>query len=206
MSVARDEEMIVPLPNTFARAPVSTHIRSTLLVSSLGAITRHGFRDAYVKLVPPQRLTAIETAIAGMWLPLDIALDHYGACDRLDLPKSLPFELGGEVVRELQKTFLGTLLKLASSEAGVSAWTGLARFGAIYERSFKGGGIRIFQLGPKDVRVEVLGQPLSAIAYFRIAYRGFIKAGCEFFTKSVFVHDVPKHCTATTLAYRISWA
>ncbi len=65
--MARDEEMIVPLPNTFARAPVTTHIRSTLLVSSLGAITRHGFRDAYVKLVPPERLTTIETAVAGMW-------------------------------------------------------------------------------------------------------------------------------------------
>jgi hypothetical protein len=41
------------------------------------------------------------------------------------------------------------------------------------------------------------GLPVSAIRYFRIAYRGFIQAGCEFFARRVVV--------ATTLAYRIAW-
>lgn len=114
--------------------------------------------------------------------------------------------MGGEVVRNLQKTFIGTVLKAASSGAGISPFVGLQKFTAIYARSIKGGGGRVVRVGPKDVRVEFVGLPLAAIRYFRVAYRGFIQAGCEFFAKRVVVAELAPYLSPTTVAYRIAWA
>ena len=113
--------------------------------------------------------------------------------------------MGGEIVRTMQKTFIGMALKAASSGAGITPVTGLKKFASVFSRSFKGGGVCIVRLGPKDVRVEFVGLPVSGIRYFRIAYRGFIQAGCEFFARRVVVAELGKYLTATTLAYRIAW-
>lgn len=47
--------------------------------------------------------------------------------------------------------------------------------------------------------------PPCSLRYFRIAYRGFIQAGCEFFARRVVVAELGKYLSATTVAYRIAW-
>jgi hypothetical protein len=140
-----------------------------------------------------------------MWLPIEVALAHYRACDALDLPVDEQLEMGGEVVRSLQKTFIGMALKAASSGAGITPIVGLRKFATVFSRSFKGGGVCIVRLGPKDVRVEFVGLPVASVRYFRIGYRGFIQAGCEFFARRVVVAELGKYLSGTTVAYRIAW-
>jgi hypothetical protein len=140
-----------------------------------------------------------------MWLPIEVGIAHYRACDTLDLPAEEQLQLGGEIVRTLQKTFLGAALKAASSGAGITPITGMKKFAGVFSRSFKGGGVCIVRLGPKDVRVEFVGLPVSGIRYFRVAYRGFIQAGCEFFSRRVIVAELNRYLSETTVAYRIAW-
>ncbi|MGO8991733.1 MAG: hypothetical protein ACLQVI_00285 [Polyangiaceae bacterium] len=200
------EEVVVPFPAQLPRAPHATHCRSTLLVASVQALRRHGHYARYEALVAREHLEAITSTVAGVWLPIEIAIAHYRACDALALAVDEQLTIGGEVVRTIQRTFIGTLLKLASSGAELSPMVGMQKFAAIYVRTFQGGGAKVVQIGPKDVRTEIVGQPLSLIPYFRVAYRGFIQAGCEFFARRTFVTELPRYMSATTLGYRVSWA
>jgi hypothetical protein len=96
-------------------------------------------------------------------------------------------------------------LKAASSGVGVTPIVGMKKFASVFSRSFKGGGVCIVRLGPKDVRVEFVGLPVSGIRYFRTAYRGFLQAGFEFFARRVVVAELNKYLSETTVAYRIAW-
>jgi len=195
----------VPYPPTLTTAPVATHCRSTLLVTSQTALKRHSRYEAYAGTLASKHAEAIKSSAAGMWLPIEVGLAHYGACEALNLSTEEQLELGGEVVRALQRTFIGSALKAASSGAGIGPLAGLEKFATIYSRSIKGGGARVVRLGPKDARVDFVGLPLAAVRYFRVAYRGFIQAGCEFFTHRVHVAELGAWLTASTLAYRIAW-
>lgn len=202
---AFQEEILVPFPETMAQAPRATLCRSTLLVASMQALRRHGHYERYERVVSPAHLETITSAVAGVWLPIEVGVAHYGACDALGLSTAEQLKIGGEVVRMLQKTFLGTLLKLAASGADLSPMVGMAKFAAIYGRSIQGGGAKVVQIGMKDVRAEVVGLPFAAIPYFRVAYRGFIQAGCEFTGRRAFVSELSRYTSDTTLGYRISW-
>ena len=65
--------------------------------------------------------------------------------------------------------------------------------------------MRVVRFGPKDVRVDFVGEPFAAIRYFRVAYRGFLQAGCELFSRRVNVAELDSFRSASTLAYRIAW-
>lgn len=110
--------MIVPYPDSLANEPVATHCRTTLLFTSLQAIKRHGYYDRYVAALSPRHLDTILSSAAGMWLPIEVGVAHYTACDALDIPLDEQLEIGGEVVRAMQKTFLGGVLKSASWASG----------------------------------------------------------------------------------------
>ena len=199
------EDVLVPFPVSLGREPTATHCRGTLVVASQTTLKKRGHYDRYLKLMTPEHITAIASAVAQMWLPIDIGIAHYNACDALHLPTDEQLSMGGEVVHNLQRTFLGTVLKAAGSGAGITPLLGLQKFASVYSRSIKGGGGRVVRIGPKDVRVEFVGLPLAACGYFRTAYRGFIQAGCEFFAQRVVVTELRAFLSPSTVAYRIAW-
>lgn len=199
------EEFVVPFPSTLEDEPVATHCRGTLLLASRQSLKRHGHLDRYKAHLPPEHELTIASSVAGTWLPMDLCIAHYRACDALDLPTEEQLDLGAAVVHELQRTFIGTALRAASRGVGVSPLVGLKKFFTVYARSFKGGGGRMVRIGPKDVRVEFVGNQLAEVGYFRIAYRGFINAGCEIFAHRVVTAELVAHRSPTTMAYRIAW-
>jgi hypothetical protein len=200
------EEILVPFASTLAEAPDATHCRSTLLLASIGRLRQHGLYDRYASVMPREHLAAIQSATgAGEWLPIGVGVAHYRACDALGLPDDQVLLLGAEVVHELQRTFIGTFLKAASQGTGVGLLAGMLKFATIYTRSIRGGGGRVVRIGPKDMRLEFVGLPLSPIHYFRVAYRGFIQAGCELFAKRVVVAELAAFAGPTTLGYRVAW-
>lgn len=199
------EEVLVPFPESMAQHPVVLRFRSTLLVSSAQALQKRGHHERYLAQLSAEQRDAMTSLVAGVWVPAETAIIHYGACDRLGLSSQEQLDLGADVVQMLQRTFIGTVLKLANTSAGVTPWVGLQKFAAIHGRMFDGGGACVVQTGPKDARVEIVGQPLASNGYFRTAYRGFIRAGCEFFAKRVFVNE-PRVSSVSMLVYRVSWA
>jgi hypothetical protein len=82
----------------------------------------------------------------------------------------------------------------------------MKHFAKIYERLFVGGGVTITKVGPKDARIEIVGLPLARIAYFKHAYRGLIKAGCDLFASRSFCNVLPACCSPLRLGYRLAWA
>ena len=199
------EETVVPFPEALAAEPMVTHCRGTLLLASRRALQRYGWFERYKAHLAPEHEIAIASSTAGTWLPVDLCLAHYGACEALDIPIDEQLMLGASVVHALQRTFIGTVLRAAGRGVELSPLVGLQKFFTVYSRSFKGGGGRMVRLGPKDVRVEFVGNPVASIRYFRVAYRGFITAGCETFAHRVVTAELDAHTSATTMAYRIAW-
>jgi hypothetical protein len=203
--VAFPPEEIVPFQFGRGLVPGATHCRGTLLLASRQTLRNRGHFDRYLAALSPADAAAIDAAIAAAWLPIELGIAHYRACDALNLSVDETLSIGGEVVRNLQRTFIGSLVKAASSGAGVTPIFGLQRFTTIYFRTIKGGDARVVRYAPKDARVEFVGLPFSAIRYFRIAYRGFIQAGCELFARRVIVAELNAYLGPTTCAYRIAW-
>ena len=206
MSSPFREEILIPFPATLAAEPSTTHCRGMLLVASFNAIKSHGHHERYLVALPAQYVTPITTAIASEWIPIDVVLAHYRACEALGLSAEETLSIGGAVVMSLQRTFIGGVLKKATVEAGVSPLFGLQKFASVYYRTMKGGGARAVRIGPKDVRLDFVGQPLSAVQYFRLSYRGFLQAGCAFFARRVVVAELARYLSATTCTYRVAWA
>jgi hypothetical protein len=122
------EEQLVPFPTTLAQEPAVTHLRGTLLMSSRRALQRFGHFEPYRALLPPHVEMAVASSVAGAWLPIELGVAHYRACDALQLSVDDTLKLGAAVVHELQRTFIGTIISTASKEAGVSPLLGLQKF------------------------------------------------------------------------------
>jgi hypothetical protein len=199
------EELLVPFPPTLADEPMMTHARGTLILASRKSLERRGWFERYKAHLPSQHELTIASSTASTWLPVDVALAHYRACEALGLSEDEQLALGAAVVHALQKTFLGSVVRTASKGTGLSPLPALQKFFHLYARSFKGGGSRMVRIGPKDVRAEFVGNQAAAIRYFRVAYRGFITAGCETFAQRVVTAELGAYASPTSVAYRIAW-
>jgi hypothetical protein len=149
-----------------------------LLLSSIAALRARGLEEAYFAQLPSELHHCMRSLVAGTWLDLDVAIAHYGACRRLDLTKDQIEDNGREVGRRVQLTVLHTLTRLATG-AGVTPWTVIPLFPTLTARMWQGGGSTVDKVGPKDVIIEVVQNPLMSNSYFRNSYRGVIAGALE---------------------------
>ena len=205
MTNAYPEELIIPFAHRAPRVHAVEAIRSTLITSSLAALRDRGHYERYLAALPLEKHEAVLSSIAGQWLPIHLGIVHYEACESLRLPAEEQEAIGADVATRVQGTFLGTLVRAARG-AGVTPWLGFKQYARLWARLFRGGDVAVYKTGPKDARLEVVGLPLSRIGYFRAGFRGVNRATCALFSASVYVHDVPRLCTGTTLGFRMSWA
>jgi hypothetical protein len=198
------EEEVHPFPAD-AVATVVTEFKSTLLVSSILNLRERGHFDRYQALLPQKDRETVLSAVAGIWLPIEIGLSHYTAVNSLGLTYAENADAGAAIGRKIQATLLGTVARLAQT-SGVTPWTVLAQFQRLFERIFRGGGgTRVVKLGPKEARIDIVGLPLAALPQFRAGFQGMIKSGGELFCTRTYVTEVPKLCTNTTIGYRCAW-
>jgi len=197
-------ETFLPFRAPPARMGIATLARSTLVTASIQSLRARGLYDRYaVRLAEDQR-TALSTAIAGVWIPMSLAVAHYRACDALRLCIGEQLDIALEVGQQMHGTFLGAMLRLAKS-VGVTPWAALAYSGKLYERLFRGGGIAVTRTGPKDARVDMVGNPLCDIEYFRVGVRGVYESGLELFCQRVTTHEIPRRYQGLDMGVRISW-
>ena len=197
------EQVVVPF--TSARSQPATEARSTLLTTSVQAMRAHGHFARYEQALDKELKETILTAVAGMWLPLEVAMAHYAACDSLKLSSQEELAIGREVGERVQGTLLGLLVRTAKT-AGLTPWAGLSHATKLWERLFQGGSVQVIKLGPKEARLEMVNNRLFSIAYFRNAFRGLTYGGAELFCEKAYVHELPKLTNDTTLGLRVSWA
>ena len=123
-------EILVPhVPNITA----VTHLRSTLLQSSLHALRERGHFDAWAGAISPNYRTTILEAVGPAWLPLEVGIAHYQACDDLALPQQELQAIGQAVGSRVRATFLNTVTR-TMNQTGVSLWTFVPQFGRLWGR------------------------------------------------------------------------
>jgi hypothetical protein len=200
------EEVRVPLRTNGGRVPLVTHARSTLIAGSVLGLRGRGLLDRYLLHLPKEMHDVIMQSVAGDWVPLEVAVAHYRAADALGLSADEQFELGRTAADRVQNSLLGTLARVTKG-AGVTPWVGLDYFQRLWDRMLQGGSGAVYALGPKEARAEVHGLPhLPEIAYFRNGWRGMFAGSCALFCNKVYVTEVRKLTTPTTLGFRVAWA
>ncbi|MBI2394384.1 MAG: hypothetical protein HYV09_32740 [Deltaproteobacteria bacterium] len=196
------ESVVYPLPKPLV---ATTQVRSTLLCASMQSLRARGHFDAYLaELTEEQRAQAIAMT-AGSWLPVQSAMVHYLACDRVVMSRDERLEIGAEVARRIQQSPLHVLVRL-SREAGASPWSVLAYAEKLRAQSWQGGGVQILKTGPKDMRLVWQLQPCARSTHFRAGFAGIVKGLFELFCRRAYVSEETAHCTDTTLAIAGSWA
>jgi len=181
------------------------HARSTLLLGSVASLRAAGLFEAYEAVAPAEVLAAVGSSVAGMWIPIDVAVAHYVACDGLGLSSESAAKQGRATFERTKGLLLGTAIGLARG-AGVTPWTLMPHLQRFWLRGFDGGGVRAVKLGPKEARIDVIACPLFKSRYFRAGYRGLAASLLELVCRKAYAHERPFGDGETALSLRVQWA
>ncbi len=184
--------------------PLATEIRSTLVVSALQTVRARGLMDKYRETLPASAQERITSLVAGSWIPVELALDHYRAMDRLQLTNEEIDGIGADVAARVNKSVLSIAVSL-SKRAGATPWTALSVSHRINDTNWRGSDIAIYRLGPKEARYDWLGQPCASVPYFVTAFGGFLRGLGSLFSSRIYVRLAPSHCSPRSVSYRLSW-
>ena len=184
-----------------SHGPNVTQVRGSLIASSLETIRQLGFYDRYIVHLPAQYHDAVLYVLAASWVPIDVAMAHYAACDEMQLTEAELAEIGGHVSRRIMGTFLATLVRAATSM--VSPGVPLRHYPRLWDRLLLGGGCSVSMKGDKDARIESRGVPMFRFRYFRIAYAGLIRGAATVFRLNV--HTRIRNATDNSLTIDLSW-
>jgi hypothetical protein len=184
----------------------ATQVRSTQIAASALSLKAMGYLDRYLALLPAEYHEPVLHSVPGVWLPIEIGVAHYRAAQSLGLSVDQQLAMGGAVADRVQNGLLGTLVRMAKT-AGVTPWMGLEYVPKLWQRTFIGGGVAVYELGPKEARVECHGAPgLAELAYFRNGFRGMFASSGKLFCSRIYVHDLMTFALRGVIGFRIAWA
>jgi hypothetical protein len=179
-------------------------VKSTLLVASLQRLREMGREADYLRTLPPAERAAIVESVAGTWLPTDVAVAHYEACEALGLTDEEQVEVGRAVGVRLRGTLLGTVVRMAK-EGGVSPWAVIPHFPRFWSRLFEGSALLGWKLGPKEARIECVAMPLVDVRYFRNALRGQTQGILDLFCTRSYVTQIPGRSGVGWMGLLMQW-
>ena len=189
----------------FPQKAVATRtVRSTVILGSIATLREAGQYAAWHTALDPAHRDTLLQAVAGVWLPLDVALAYYRACDSLGLSSDVVARLGGATFVRVQGTLLGTVLRMANG-AGVTPWTILPQLQRFWDRAYQGGAIQITRHGPKDAHLAVARCALVESHYYRNALRGLTSSVLSLFCHKVYVQEQPGPRPEGTLVLHAQW-
>lgn len=156
-----------------AIAPLSA-VRNVVIQASLAELKKHGHYDRYTTLIAPASLAQLlDLAIAPSWIPVQLALDHYDACERLQLNESQFEELGRSVGDRVQDVALVTTKGVTD---GRDLWQSVHALHRMWPRLFQGGAVQVVKVGPKALIMEERGFSLNRFHYYRVAHVAAVRA------------------------------
>jgi hypothetical protein len=165
-----ERETIIEVPKIVR--PV-THVRSTLIQSSLKQLKEHGHFDAYERSLPPASRSTILETLGPTWLSIELAVAHYQTCEALQLTAAERLRIGEAVGARMNSTLIGTLARVAKL-SGLTPWGFYGQLERLWRRAFQGGAIGLQRLGPNQSSIEVRGLTLCRYEYFRDGFAGVI--------------------------------
>ena len=169
--------------------PSVKYVRSTLISSSVQILRENNLFDRYLSQLPKKFHDAVLLTIAPTWLPVDVAMAHYGACDALNMSEVDLERIGESVSGRIMGTFLGTIVR-SSRNVGATPLIPLKQYDRLWSRLMGGGSCIVKQTGLKDAIVQSHGVPMFEYRYFRVAYHGVVRGSLGMFAKKVLTRSV----------------
>jgi hypothetical protein len=175
-----------------------THIRSTLITSSLQTLKALGFFERYLRALPKAHHDQMLAPRAPGWVDVAEAAIHYNACQNMALSVEELERLSESVVTSVANTLLSTFNRASRAAAGGSPWLSLVQAEKLFPRLNRGGTVRVSRRGANEALVEVRGGSLYAIPYYEIGHCAMLRVSVMLFAAKVQVRTV----SVTALEHR----
>jgi hypothetical protein len=173
-------------------------------MASRASVHGAGHGDRYEAALDAAARDAVaEIGVVGVWLPLNIALAHYRACDSLGLGANAIAAIGRSTNDKVKGSVYGTFIR-AFKEAGLTPWAVIPQFQRFWDRTYEGGCLRVTKLGPKEARVDVINCALCQSHYWRHALRGLSCGLIELVCSRAYATELVN--SPDSLSYRYQWA
>ena len=195
-----EDEIIVPFRENVE--PLTAG-RSTLLIGAQSVFRAAGTFDQYVANLPEDLRATLTQMTVGQWIPVELLLAHYRACDALTLSARQASEYGRAVLEKTRETWIGTAGRFAR-EAGATPWSLIPHFQRFWDRGYQGGGIRVVKTGPKEACCDVVEVPLCDVPYYRHATLGLVGAVLELFAQKAYLTHLSGRAPCT-MTFRMQW-
>jgi hypothetical protein len=163
-----------------------------------------GLFDEYERHLKGQTREDLQNLIAGTWIPIATAAEHYAACDALGLSRTAQVALGRTNGERLSGTLLGTLAKLARS-AGTTPVMLVEQFPRFWGRIFEGGSMWYRVTGPKDIEVTAMASPLLRSPHFRHGLGGTAESILSLVCARLFVRVKQYVESEASATYLMQW-
>ena len=183
----------------------ATAIRASVIASSRLAIRGLGLDDAYFGLLAPEKHAAIREISGVGWAPIELADAHYAAADGLGLLPHEQREIGRQVAHRLRDSYAGSIIRSLRAIGALGPHPLLSRFPSAWGRLVQGGGARVFELGPKEMRIDCLKTAIARHGYVREGWAGMFEGTLSLVSTAVHVVELPEHRGFERCAYRVSW-
>ena len=183
----------------------TTAIKNALLQASLAQLRAKGLYERYAAIVPPAVPQQILSSLAMSWMPIELAVAHYGACEGMMLAAEQATEVGAGVGERVQETSLSAAAK-KTREPTADVWSNLGTLYRVWARHYQGGSIQIVKLGPSDMVIQQRGFVLTQYRYYRqgqlAVFRAYFEAVGLHVTSVKLVSYSP---TRDEVSIRITW-
>ena len=199
------EEVFLPHVAPVDQVPLASAVRGTVILGSVRGLRARGLYERYLEKLDPKYHDAITSLTAATWLPIDLGMAHYQACDAIGLDSATIDAIGRESGLFVNGTVLATVAKISAS-AGVTPWFPLSNAHKLQARTWVGSSIAIYKLGPKEARFEWIQLPVARFPYMRAGFAAFAAAIGGLFTKTMIVKDTDSRPRPSVVSYRMSWA
>jgi hypothetical protein len=168
-----------------------THIRSTLIASSIQTLKELGFLERYLRVLPRSRRDEVLAPRAPSWLPVEEAAIHYRACEEMALSPPELDRILDSVVTSITTTLLSTFRRSASRAVdGSAAWLSLGQAERLFSRMNRGGAIRVTRRAANEALVEVRGGNLYTIPYYEFGHCAMLRVQVQLFATKVQVRTL----------------
>ncbi len=192
------------LPFRSANPKPVTEARSTLIVSGIQTLRANGLYERYVELLSPKLRQDIMALVAGLWIPVELALEHYRTMDRLALGKSTIEAIGAEVAERGAKTVLGRG-SAATKLREPTPWDMLLMTHRNLDTNWRGSDIMITKEGPQEAQIVWAGQPCASVPYFVTSWGSFLRAAVTGYCTTAHHRIALEQGSATTMVIHLSW-
>jgi len=198
------DELLHPPAKSKRDTPRVDAVRAFVFSSGLKWMEQQGVKDRFMKLLPERPLELLATLTTSQWVPLDIALEVYGALDALGLSMEQQIDLGRFVSLANNGVVVNTVSRLIGKLGG-TPWIALGHADKVWQRSNRGGAIAVYKVGEKIARLEFWQCPLARSPLFVTSMRGALAIGAEPFADKVVISEITEMTTPEGFALRVMW-